>query len=99
MIPTLTTTKDFSGLYSQALKIYAKKCLQQIFPKINTYCAVKFTNLLAPTGALIVMMDRDISAAAAAQLFQILAFMPFYTVTSVTLSCLNSINAIDVTRC
>ena len=47
--------------------------------------------LLAPTGALIVMMVYYISGG---NFFRFWAFMPFYTVTSVTLSHLNSINAI-----
>ena len=52
--------------------------------------------LLAPTGALVLMMVYYISEAAT-HFFRFGAFMPFYTVTSVTLSRLNSINAIDVT--
>ena len=52
--------------------------------------------LLAPTGALVVMMVYYISAA---QLFQIFTqSLDAIVVTSVTLSRLNSINAIDVTR-
>jgi len=50
--------------------------------------------LLAPTGALVLMMVYYISEAAT-HFFRFGAFMPFYTVTSVTLS--RSINAIDVT--
>ena len=53
-------------------------------------------SLLAPTGALVLMMVYYISAA---QLFQIFTqSLDAIDVTSVTLSCLNSINAIDVTR-
>ena len=54
--------------------------------------------LLAPTGALILMMVYYISKAR--QLFQIFTqSIDSIDVTSVTLSHLNSINAIDVTRC
>ena len=53
--------------------------------------------LLAPTGALVLMMVYYISKAT--HFFRFGAFMPFYIVTSVTLSRLNSINAIAVTRC
>ena len=53
--------------------------------------------LLAPTGALVLMMVYYISAAR--QLFQIFTqSLVAIDVTSVTLSRLNSINAIDVTR-
>ena len=53
-------------------------------------------HLLAPTGALVLMMVYYISAT---QLFQIFTqSLDAIDVTSVTLSCLNSINAIDVTR-
>ena len=55
--------------------------------------------LLAPTGALVLMMVRDISEAAN-PLFQIFTqSIDAIDVTSVTLNRLNSINAIDVTRC
>ena len=53
--------------------------------------------LLAPTGALVLMMVYYISAAL--QLFQIFTqSIDAIDVTSVTLSRLNSINASDVTR-
>ena len=51
--------------------------------------------LLAPTGALIVMMAYYISKATVSDFTQSLDAID---VTSVTLSCLNSMNAIDVTR-
>ena len=56
------------------------------------------TVLLAPTGALILMMVRDISVAAPA--FQIFnQSIGAIDVTSVILGCLNRINAVDVTKC
>ena len=55
--------------------------------------------LLAPTGALIVMMCYYTSIYPH-PLFQIFSqFIDAIDVTSVTLSCLNSMNAIDVKRC
>ena len=57
-------------------------------------------HLLAPTGALVVMMVYYIYISAQRQLFQIFTqSMDAIDVTSVTLSRINSINAIDVTRC
>ena len=59
---------------------------------------VLFKNLLAPTGALIVMMVYHIYIRSR-QLFQIFTqSIDAIDVTSVTLSRLNSINAIDVIR-
>ena len=56
-------------------------------------------SLLAPTGALVVMMVYYIYIRSR-QLFQIFTqSIDAIDVTSVTLSRLNSINAIDVTRC
>ena len=55
------------------------------------------TDLLAPTGALVVMMVYYISGSG--NFFQIFTqSIDAIDVTSVTLSRLNSINAIDVTR-
>ena len=57
-----------------------------------------FIHLIAPTGALVLMMVLYISIQR--PLFQIFTqSLDAIDVTSVTLSCLNSINAIDVTRC
>ena len=53
--------------------------------------------MLAPTGALVVMMVYYISEAATFQIFT--QSIDAIDVTSVTLSRLNSINEIDVTRC
>ena len=62
------------------------------------YFDIAASPLLAPTGALVLMMVYYISAAA--QLFQIFTqSLDAIDVISVTLSRLNSINAIDVKRC
>ena len=64
---------------------------------METKIHVGLTPLLAPTGALVVMMVYYISGQR--QLFQIFTqSLDTIDVTSVTLSPLNSINAIDVTR-
>ena len=62
------------------------------------FCLIQ-ESLLAPTGALILMMVYYISIHPG-HFFQIFTqSIIAIDVTSVTLSCLNSINAIDVTRC
>ena len=81
-------------------------CSQKLaFPSISDpnqsdpyYIQICLDVLLAPTGALVLMMVYYISRQR--QLFQIFTqSIDAIDVTSVTLSRLNSINAIDVTRC
>ena len=73
---------------AQMLNIWPSQGIKAIMNK-NRALEVQ---LLAPTGALVLMMVYYIY-----NFFRFWAFMPFYTVTSVTLSPLNSFNAIDVT--
>ena len=74
----------------------AKQALWQAESSLNT-CIETCVKLLAPIGALVLMMVYYISAAT--QLFQIFTQShDAIDVTSVTLRRLNSINAIDVTR-
>ena len=76
-------------------------CLAQIPPaheRLPIQLNQQRFGLLAPTGALIVIVVYYISGAAAT--FQIYPqSINVFDVTSVTLSRLNSINVIDVTRC